>query len=638
MNESPSPSARRRVARALTLVGVLLVPIAFAALTTAALAGVATASDRIPAAVVNDDELVTIAPGTDDEQIVLAGRLLVTELVGSDDAVDWQLSNADAARDLLARGEVYAVVTIPSGFSAAIASAGSADASQAEIALETSSTGDYLAETLLGSVTDAMDSAFGESLTQQYLDGLTGALGELVTGFRDAADGTSQLAEGSADAARGAAELDEGGRASAEGARDLAAGSQEIADGAAELTAGLREYVAGVGELSAGLGEIAAGAAGLGAVGEGVVTYSAAVTALASGIAETSSALARDPGNIGLALQLQVLSAQLEALVAEAAQFGEAAAGIELLTAALAVSAGGANELAVAGERLAAGSAELGDGLDQLTGGTDELANGLDRLASGTGELASGLDELAEGSDLLASGLGAGAEQLPDLDGASGALAPGAGNPVALVTDAETGTGAPALTTGLIPVAAWLGALVLVLLARPLTASELASTASTGRLLRSVLLRGTLIAVVQAVAIVGVVAAFSGLGWTAVPAVAAFAALIAVAFVALHVLLWFLLERRAVVASLVLLAVQLATTGGIYPAELLPAPFSQLSPVLPFGQAVAGIQAIVSTGGASGAVVGAVGYFVVLTVGLGALCYLALRGARSARAIGFVPA
>src|SRR5690606_16233359 len=101
--------------RRAALAAVVLVPLAFAGLFVGALGQSDTAIDRIPAAIVNEDELITMTNADGSESPVFAGRQLVTELTASD-GFDWVITNADAADAALRAGEVYAVLTIPQNF------------------------------------------------------------------------------------------------------------------------------------------------------------------------------------------------------------------------------------------------------------------------------------------------------------------------------------------------------------------------------------------------------------------------------------------------------------------------------------------------------------------------------------------
>src|SRR5690606_32231345 len=96
-------------------------PLALVGFTVGALGQADDPLERIPAAVVNEDELITMTGDDGEEQFVFAGRQLVTELVGAD-GFDWQVSNAERASELLAAGDVYAVLTVPADFSESVLS------------------------------------------------------------------------------------------------------------------------------------------------------------------------------------------------------------------------------------------------------------------------------------------------------------------------------------------------------------------------------------------------------------------------------------------------------------------------------------------------------------------------------------
>ncbi len=88
-------------------------PLAFAGLYIAALGDAKSGVDKIPAAVVNQDQMVTTTGGDGSTQYVLAGRQLVTELTGTQKSgstksgstapgMDWTITNAADAKKMLA--------------------------------------------------------------------------------------------------------------------------------------------------------------------------------------------------------------------------------------------------------------------------------------------------------------------------------------------------------------------------------------------------------------------------------------------------------------------------------------------------------------------------------------------------------
>lgn len=262
------------------------------------------------------------------------------------------------------------------------------------------------------------------------------------------------------------------------------------------------------------------------------------------------------------------------------------------------------------------------------------------QLATGATAAADGAHQLETGAGDLATGLATGAESasaLTDLDPTS--TADVIAEPITLATQRDNPLDSigPIIGMLFVPVGLWIGALAIFLVLKPLSAIALASTASTGRLLGQSLGRGFLIAAAQAVAVVLLLHTTLGVGWTLAPATMAFALLVALAFVAVNHLLVAAFGRIGVVISLVLLALQLVAVGGLYPIELVSAPFRAVSGFLPLTWAVSGIQAIVS-GGSAADVAGAVGALLVFTLVSVLLSLAVVTRRRGARAFALAPA
>ena len=86
-----------------------------------ALSSAGNGLERVPVALVNNDELIRETDEEGEETVIFASKPLVTELVTSEDfAVDWLVTNSEQARALLASGDVYAIVEIPEDFSLAV--------------------------------------------------------------------------------------------------------------------------------------------------------------------------------------------------------------------------------------------------------------------------------------------------------------------------------------------------------------------------------------------------------------------------------------------------------------------------------------------------------------------------------------
>jgi putative membrane protein len=288
----------------------------------------------------------------------------------------------------------------------------------------------------------------------------------------------------------------------------------------------------------------------------------------------------------------------------------------------------------------ASGAAKLAAGSAALRSGASSLASGLGGLASGAQASASGADGLATGATELATGLKDGASQVPEIDvDTQAATAEVAADPVSVTVTRDNGIAdaGQAVAAFIVPLGLWIGALAVFLIMRPIPARMLASTARTGRLLGSTLGRASLITSAQALLLVALLHLGVGVDWALLPATAGFALLTATAFTAFHHLLVAWLGRAGLVVSLLAMAIQITTTGGLYPIELLAEPYQLVSPLLPLTYAVTGMQSILA-GGALAPVLGSVVALLGFGVASVLLAGVAVRRTRRASTLWPLPA
>jgi putative membrane protein len=612
---SRTPGQRKWVFGSL-LAGLIVVPVAVAGLFAGALATADQRIDSIPAIVVNNDEMVNLAQPDGSEQPVLAGRQLVTELTApasdgtSSAGFDWTISNSTDAAAALSSGKAYAVLTIPSDFSSSITSLSGSAPHRANLTIRTDDAHSYLAGSAAQAVGSAMSGTIGREITAQYLTAFYQQLGTVGGSLSSAADGAAKVASGSTGLATG---LD-----------SLASGAATASSGAATLSSGVSEYTDGVRRLSNGLDRLSDGASALGPLRTGLPAYAGGVQQSAQGFHQLNAALqqvlAQDPANAALAGQLNQFQGGLDALSAQSPGVSQAGAGIGGVVDGLATSAAGA-------DRLAASSGDL-------TAGAESLAGGVAQLSDGAASSATGAHQVAGGAGELANGLGAGAKQASALgDQDPAATAKVVSDPVGVTTSRANAIDsiAPIIGMVFVPIGLWIGALAIFLIVRPLSALALASTASTGRLVFRGLARAFGIAAAQAVVIVLLLHGALGVDWSLLPATLSFAVLLALVFVAVHHFLTVAFGRAGIVVSLVLLALQLTSAGGLYPIEIVAKPFQMVSPFLPLTWAVGGMQAIVSgVGGAPvAASAGVLAIFALVSLLLSLWVVARRRGARS---------
>ena len=195
----------RRPVTWLTLIGVLLLPVVIGGILVAALYNPVERLDGLNAAIVNEDEPVTIG-----DQYVPLGRQLTAGLVeGSDDQASnltWTISNADDAAEGLADGTYAAVITIPENFSAAATSTQPGGTPErATLEVQTPPDSLIVDDAITAQVTTAAASLMGDQLSKVYLENVFLGFTTLGDQLGTAADGATQLADGAHQAADGAA-------------------------------------------------------------------------------------------------------------------------------------------------------------------------------------------------------------------------------------------------------------------------------------------------------------------------------------------------------------------------------------------------------------------------------------------------
>lgn len=450
----PHPRAALIIALAVPLV------VALAAVGAGATGG----TDDVRAAVVNEDEIVSVTADDGTEQPVAVGRLLAAELT-DDDAFDWTITNRADAESGLDDGTYGAVLIIGSDTSAAAVSpAGApADVRHAHLRIQTSDAVNPVAGELAQTVTDAALAALNAQVTETFVDNvlvslgtIRGSLAEAARGATTLADGQRDLAEGAGQLATGIGQLENGAGELADGTTRLADGSSQAATGSAQLAQGLArldggaqelrdrtaELPAQTAQLDAGAQELRAGADRLDAGVQEIADSVAPLFEIAQHLTDLIIGWSSECAGAGLPADV---CATVDSIVAEAEQVnadiqaargrvGELTAGTGQLAAGLQQLSDATARLAAEAPQLTAGIGQLADGTAAARGGADELADGTAQLAggaraaadgavqlregagqarAGSGELADGSEQLAAGGRELADGLDEGVEQLP---------------------------------------------------------------------------------------------------------------------------------------------------------------------------------------------------------------------------------
>lgn len=487
---------------ALTLIGVLLLPAILGGVLVAALQDPTQRLDTMTAAIVNDDEPVTV-----NGQLAPLGRQLSAGLVDGtgkkDENLTWVVSNEKDATAGLKDGTYQAVVRIPKGFSAAAVSGGSAvqdpsrPAEKATISVTTApqarAADGLIANQIAATAASTMGTEISKSTLQNVLVGFS-TLGDKIG---EAADGADKLANGAKSAATGAAALPDGATKLADGAGQLADGASQLSNGLGTIANGITSAQTGANQAGA---QLAQGADTLQAQGlvpaevfAGVNGTKQATDAVSSGVSAFATDLTDLSKDCNTALQPEfcgrlaaMANGATNNLVPGAAKAAAAASqtagGVaQFNTAATATIAGqfraaadGVNQLSDGLGRLADGTTQSATGAGNLATGATGLQSGATQLADGAAQLSTGVGSLATGTAGLATGLHQAADSLPKrTDSQASSLAEVVADPVK--ADTSGGMFGPTAIPLLAAVVLWFGGLVSFLVMRAFTARALTS-------------------------------------------------------------------------------------------------------------------------------------------------------------------
>ncbi|WP_164821826.1 YhgE/Pip family protein, partial [Paenibacillus koleovorans] len=366
---------------------------------------------------------------------------------------------------------------------------------------------------------------------------------ELQAGASGAATGAAQLRAGLDAAAAGSAQGKSGAEALSAGLEQYAAAHPELADDAAfrQLLGSAKAVSSGVGAAASGQLQLAAGAADLAAGGERL--------------------------NSGMQLFAQKL--------AEAQQGG------------LAMQSGA--------QSLAGGSEQLQAGLNRLSGGVRQLTDGVQQLEQGAGRLSEGSATVVDGTKALSGQLAEAAAQTSGIHAGDDTI-----QMVASPVDVEEERLNPVANygTGFAPyfvsLGLFVGALMLTIV---FPVREPAGLPRSGwRLFLGKLGIMLLVGAIQAVLVDLVLLLGLGLEVQSVALFFVFSLLSSWTYMALIQLFVTTMGDPGRFVAVVVLILQLTTSAGTFPTELIPNTLQHVGAWLPMFYTVAGYKAVISSG------------------------------------------
>ncbi|MEI7029752.1 YhgE/Pip domain-containing protein [Streptomyces pratensis] len=636
---------------AAALVALLLLPLLYGALYLCSFWDPYGNLDKLPVALVNEDE-----GAAGDGERIAAGDEISDRLLDSE-VFAWHEVSAAEAHEGLEDGTYYLSLTMPSDFSEKIASSGGDSPETGALQVRTNDANNYIvgqiAKTVFGEVRDAastnasrgfLDRIFVDfsDLHDKTADAAKGA-DELKGGISKAKQGSKDLADGLKDSKAGSERLSDGIAKLNRGSRDLATGSAQVADGTRTLadevnrvSGDLRPFLKDNAKTIGDTARLAADASqgvrhNLDLLVQSAPTAATDAEKAADELTEihrTRCEEAQEPDTAVCpalerakvtAADVSKVAADVNTLVTnqngELKKLSSRLAAFEKQAGALAENAptldddlkaavSKVNQLNTGAQKVAKGAQALHTGLGNAQTGSSDLDTGVGKLKTGAENLDGGLFRLGDGSASLAEGLNDGVDQIPDYDKKDrDARTDVMADPVQLAS--KSLHAAPNYGTGFapyfIPLSLWVGAMVAYMLIQPLNRRALAAGASAWRIALAGWLPVAAVGALQVGALMAVLHWGLGLQMERAAGTIGFLALVTCCFAAIVQWLNACFGAAGRILVLVVLMLQLTSAGGTYPVQTSPGFFGAIHPYLPMTYVVEGLRRLI-TGGPLGQV------------------------------------
>jgi putative membrane protein len=448
----------------------------------------------------------------------------------------------------------------------------------------------------VGVMTDKTQLLYkGTQDLQSGIDDLAGGidkskagLEKVDAGLTSAIDNTADLYDGSQSLAEKIGELQSGADRAKAGAEAIGAGASELEKQLAPFMGSLPEGKQA--ELQAAINQIKQGATGLeagtGSLGTGASELQKGAGSLAGGIGKLNEGQKKLQGGVD---QLVAGSVRLDqgSNQLQAGQ-GEIVKNVGLLNDKM-------------GE-VYQGTTQVASGASDLSTGLNKVYDGSTRLSDGTKQLADGSSELAEGSAKLSDGTTEYEEKLKDAAKEANSVNPNEGTydmmaaPVNVKN--EKINHVPNYGTGFAPYFLSLGLFVgalLISIVYPL--KEPADRPSSGLnwfIGKFTVL--TAVGIIQSLIASGILLLGLGLEVESVPLFLLSAVFTSLTFLALIQMLVTILGNPGRFVAIIILILQLTTSAGTFPLELIPSALQPISALLPMTYSVAAFKAVISSG------------------------------------------
>ncbi|MDC6154981.1 YhgE/Pip domain-containing protein [Bacillus albus] len=347
-----------------------------------------------------------------------------------------------------------------------------------------------------------------------------------------------------------------------EGLGNAKVGADRLKNGSGQLIDGVNQLFDGSGKVTEGLGTLSVGA-----------------NQMAGGVNQLADGSSQVTGGLG---QLSVGVTKL-------------ADGSSQVTGGLDTLSAGAGQMSGGITQLANGSGQVTTGLGTLSTGSTQLIDGVNKLADGSGKVTDGLVKVNDGSGELAEKLGEGAEKTGEVKGTDKTYDMFA-SPVKVKTEkmAEVPNYGTGFTPYFLSLGLFVGALLLSIV-YPLRDTVGVPKSGFSWFISKF---GVLLSVGIIQAVVADMILLFGLGVEvqSIPYFILFSIVTSLAFIALIQCLVTAFGDAGRFIAIITLIIQLTTSAGTFPLELIPKFLQPFNAWLPMTYSVSGLKAVVSSG------------------------------------------
>jgi putative membrane protein len=381
--------------------------------------------DRLPVAVVNNDQ-GAVYNGTKLE----IGKDLVKELKKKE-SFQWKFVSEKEADQGLKNQNYYIKVEIPKDFSENATTLQSDNPKKLTLIYTPNEGYNYLSSKIGDSAIEKIKEEVSSTVTKTYAESMFKNIKDAAKGLAKAGYGAASLNDGTEQVGAGAKKLEENLKTLATKSVAFSEGTVSAQTGSKQLQDGLNQFGAGLGQMKDGTSELLVGAQksqqGATQLSDGLAGAAAKIPDLQSGskqVADGAEQLTSAMGqwsqgaqdtkagadrlNQGLQATLDEVNQMAAATTDEAQkkQLEGLQTTLEGLTAGSKAVADGAGKLSDTATVLSQSSGKLSAGAGQLNAGEDQLAGGINQLASGARGLAAGQVQLTTGLSTLNDKMG----------------------------------------------------------------------------------------------------------------------------------------------------------------------------------------------------------------------------------------